>query len=273
MAVVRAPHRVRAALRSGYLAASEPALLARIRRDAAPLSDEPLVSIPIATFDRVETVLERTLPALLAQTYERVEVVLVGDGCPDDVASRLAAVRHPRVRFRNLRRRTRYPDDPVHRWMVAGSRPRNVGAGLADGELLLWMSDDDLLYPDAVATLLTALRADDAEVALGAADIDPGLDVGAARSSRLVEPPSAKVWMARSYLRRFRWSRTSWMKHWNRPCDLDLFARMQHAGVRFVATEGPVCLVLPVEGTTLHGSAAWVALHGESERSQASEGA
>ena len=263
MAPVRMPARTLSAVRSGYLAAVEPGRLARARRTAPPLSAEPLVSIPLATFDRAGIVLERTLPALIEQTYERIEVVLVGDGCPPEVADRLAAFRHPKVRFRNLRRRSSYPSDPVHRWMVAGSRPRDVGARLATGDALVWMSDDDVLYPDAVEKLLTALLTNDAEVALGGTDIASGLEVRAGGGAPLLGPPASKVWMARTFLRRFRWSRTSWMKHWNRPCDLDLFARMQHAGVRFVATDDPICIVLPVEGTDLHGSAAWRALYGD----------
>ena len=39
-----------------------------------------LVSVPIATYDRIEVLIERTLPALLAQTYSNLEVIVVGDG-------------------------------------------------------------------------------------------------------------------------------------------------------------------------------------------------
>jgi glycosyltransferase involved in cell wall biosynthesis len=277
MSTVPRAARTLAALRSGFLAAVEPSRLARARGLAAPLSAEPLVSIPIATYDRPDVVLDRTLPALLAQSYERLEVILVGDGCAPEVTKRLAAVRHPKVQFHNLRRRSHYPSDPVHRWMVAGSRPRNVGARIARGELLLWMSDDDLLYPSALATFVATLTDGEAEVSLGAFDVSPDIVVSpgtsaSTRTSMAGGGPAAKVWVGREYLRRFRWSRTSWMKHWNRPCDHDLFSRMQHAGVRFASTEIPVALVLPVEGTHLHGSRAWAHLYGPDAGHDAEEG-
>lgn len=262
MAAVSSLSRTRAAVRSGYLAAVEPSRLVRARGLAAPLSPEPLVSIPIATFDRPDIVIGRTLPALLSQSYQRIEVILVGDGCVPDVAARLDAFQHPKVRFVNLRRRSRYPNDPLHRWMVAGSRPRNRGARLAQGEVVVWMSDDDLLYPTAIEGLVTTMQDHDAEVVLGIADLSPELEGTRAARSPDLGSISAKVWAGRDYLRTFRWSRISWMKHWNRPCDYDLFARMQHAGVRFARAERPVCLVVPVEGTGLHGSDAWRYLDG-----------
>lgn len=107
------------------------------------------VSVPIATYDRIDVLVERTIPALLAQTHRDVEVIVVGDGTPPKLFARLADIDDPRVIRLRLPERTRYPSDPLERWMVAGWHPRNVGASMASGGWLLWMSDDDLILPEA----------------------------------------------------------------------------------------------------------------------------
>lgn len=241
---------------------AEPPKLQRARRRSAPLSREPLVSIPIATYDRPEVVMTRTLPAIFAQTYERLEVLLIGDGCTSAVASRLASVGDSRVTFKNLRWRSRLPDDPVSRWMVAGARPRNWGAANATGQVLFWMSDDDLLYPNAISECVEVMLKDDAEVVLGQSDVSVEIEREKTEDPLRAGVPSGKVWMARDYLRAFRWNELSYAKFWNRPSDYDLFGRMQSAGVRFSTTRNSVCLVLPVGGTDLHGSQAWASIYG-----------
>ena len=247
--------RVLASLRSGRDAIVDPIRLSKARHRASPLSENPLVSVIGPTFDRVDTVCTVTLPALLSQTYPHVEVILVGDGCADDVAERLAALESTRVIFRNLRRRSCYPKDAVHRWMVAGARPRNAGARLAAGELLLWMSDDDVLEPTAVERLLESLRRFDVDVSLGTVigEGPPSEEL----AGIVRRPHSGKVWLARRHTAAIKWNPLSWAKYWNRPSDYDLFARLLASGAHFTFCPVPVVSLLPVGATGLHGSAAY----------------
>ena len=85
------------------------------------------MSIVIPTFDNHRLLRERALPSALTQTYERIEVIVVGDAAPDD--ARLAVEDHgdPRASFHNLPYRGPYPDDPAARWLVAGVPPYNAG--------------------------------------------------------------------------------------------------------------------------------------------------
>src|SRR5581483_12327187 len=48
---------------------------------------EPLVSVVIPTWDRAHLLVERALPSVWAQTYQNLEVVVVGDHAPPETAA------------------------------------------------------------------------------------------------------------------------------------------------------------------------------------------
>lgn len=118
-------------------------------------SDEPLVSIRVATRDRPELLVERTLPSLLAQTYERIEVVIVGDGCDERTGAAIDRIADPRVRYVNLPRPGDYPAEPTRRWRVAGTKPMNVAVDLSGGTWIAPCDDDDEFTARHVEDLLT----------------------------------------------------------------------------------------------------------------------
>lgn len=126
---------------------------------------DPLVSICIATYNRGRLVAERSVASALAQTHRNVEVVVIGDHCTDDTAERMAAITDPRLRFTNLPERGRYPENPQHRWMVAGTTPMNHALSLARGQWVTHLDDDDEHAPTRVAALLDFVRATRAELA------------------------------------------------------------------------------------------------------------
>src|SRR5579862_5944342 len=88
---------------------------------------EPLISIPIPTYHSPDTLCERALASVLAQTYTNWEAIVVGDHCTDDTESRVRALGDERIRFHNLAVREADPDDPWERWAVRGSVPRATG--------------------------------------------------------------------------------------------------------------------------------------------------
>lgn len=120
--------------------------------------DEPLVTIRIPTFNRSESLADVSLPSALRQTYERIEVLVVGD-CTDAATDRLmAGVKDPRVRYVNLPRPGRYPTDPLTRWRVSGTQPMNAALLLANGAWVAPCDDDDELTDDHVEVLLRAAK-------------------------------------------------------------------------------------------------------------------
>ena len=126
--------------------------------------ESPLVTICIATFNRGQLLVERSLASILAQTYQNIEVIVVGDCCTDDTESRMAAVSDPRVRFINLPERGKYPDEPRLRWMVAGTAAVNHALALASGDFITHLDDDDEHPADRIEKLLKLIRTSRADI-------------------------------------------------------------------------------------------------------------
>jgi hypothetical protein len=145
-----------------------PVLLETARREAAyPLAYEelePLISIPISTYNSPDTLCDRALASVQAQTYSNWEAIVVGDHCTDDTAARVSALGDQRIRFHNLAVRENDPDDPWESWAVRGSVPRSVGVELAAGTWIASLSHDDEWHPDHLEVLLRAARESRAEV-------------------------------------------------------------------------------------------------------------
>ena len=127
----------------------------------------PLVSVPIATFNAAELLVDRAIASVRAQTYDRWEIVVVGDGCTDDTATRVQELGDPRIRFVNLPFRTVYPDNPHERWLVSGAAPWNRAVELSQGEWIAPLDDDDELLPNHMETLLDLALERRAEYAYG----------------------------------------------------------------------------------------------------------
>lgn len=134
---------------------------------------EPLVSICIATYNRGALLVERSVRSALAQTYQNVEIVVVGDACTDDTAERLTAIRDPRLRFVNLPERGSYPSNPRYRWMVAGTVPMNAAMRMARGRFVTHLDDDDEHAPHRVQVLLQHIRSARADLLWHPFDYEP----------------------------------------------------------------------------------------------------
>lgn len=128
---------------------------------------EPLVSVCIATYTNTEMLLERAIPSVLGQTYERIEVVIVGDGAAPEVERAVKSIRDPRVRYSNMTIRGPYPDATDELWRVAGGPPSNEAMRLARGRWIASMDDDDESTPNRVELLLRAARERDLEFCYG----------------------------------------------------------------------------------------------------------
>jgi O-antigen biosynthesis protein len=129
--------------------------------------DEPLVSVVIPTYDRGELLIDRAIPSALAQSYENIEIVVVGDCAPADTGRRLAELNDPRISYENLSYRGPYPQDPRDLWHVAGIPPRNIAVTLARGSWIAPLDDDDAFHSYHIEHLLELARRERQEVAYG----------------------------------------------------------------------------------------------------------
>ncbi len=133
---------------------------------------EPLVTIRIPTATRVDTLMDRALPSALGQTYDHIEVVVVGESASDSINAAMEKVTDPRVRYFNLPRRGPYPPEPMDKWRVTGSLALNVGTALAQGAWIAPCDDDDELTHDHVEVLLSAAKAARYEMVYSVAEFE-----------------------------------------------------------------------------------------------------
>jgi glycosyltransferase involved in cell wall biosynthesis len=237
---------------------SEPFMLLLARQKSKGKVESDLVSIIIATYNRSNILVGRTLPSILAQTHKNIEVVIIGDKCIDDTAERLKILNDPRIIFYDLPKRGVYPQDIKDKWFVQGSVPRNEGMKLAKGHWFVFISDDDVMYENHIEKLIKAAVENDLEfVSASYRTVKDGKDL-------IVHPEKNNIgsdlicggmqtWLYKSYLRSFKWNRHSWRKTFDRPVDYDLQQRFYRAGVKMDNIREVVFYNPPVEGTNTTG--------------------
>ena len=159
------------------------ALRATPEYHAAFEEDEPLVTVITSTYRNWPLLRDRSIPSVLAQTYERWELIVVGDAAPDETRSVIESFGDERIQFVNLPYRGPYPDDPRDAWQISGTTPWNTGLAAARGRWIATSADDDALRPGHIESLLARARSERAEVPYGYIDMrspdGPGELIGA----------------------------------------------------------------------------------------------
>lgn len=206
----------------------------------------PLISVPIATYNAAELLVDRAIASVREQTYDRWEIVVVGDGCTDDTEARLTELKDSRIRFVNLPFRTLNSDHPHERWWVSGAAPHNLAVELAQGEWIAPLDDDDEFLPRHMEALLDIALANRAEYVYGKSEHADGQQVYFSFPPELGQVQMQSVMYLRA-LGFFEWDTSSWVVE--EPADWNLIRRMREAGVRMSATEEPVTRYYPSLGT------------------------
>ncbi len=198
--------------------------------------DQPLVSVLIPTYTNSKLLLERALPSVLRQTYENIEIVIVGDACAEEhvqrIKSWIAARGESRIRFHNLPVRGSYPSDPSRRWGVAGVAPRNMAIELANGEWLAPLDDDDEFSENHIESLLDFARSGEREFVYGAVQYEKSdgswMELGSA-PLREGEVCHLSV-LYHKRLSFLRYDIRAW--RYNEPADWNMWRRMKWAGAK-----------------------------------------
>ncbi|MDZ7689381.1 MAG: glycosyltransferase family A protein [Halobacteriales archaeon] len=120
-----------------------------------------LVSTVVPTFDRRD-LLEQAVESVRLQTYEPVECIVVDDGSTDGTSEYLDSLDYDEM--------TVVRHEENHGQSVA----RNEGIKAANGEYVLFLDSDDILYPCAAESLVSAVEGSSEDV------------VGAFASAKLV---------------------------------------------------------------------------------------
>ncbi|MDT3670432.1 MAG: glycosyltransferase [Aromatoleum sp.] len=122
------------------------------------MSAAPLVSVIISSYNHAPYV-EDAIRSVLAQTYPRVELLVVDDGSTDDSAERIA------------RLQAEYGFDFRVQENKGLTRTLNDAVARARGELIAPLGSDDIMLPERLA-IQTAYLADKPEVGICAGNIE-----------------------------------------------------------------------------------------------------
>jgi cellulose synthase/poly-beta-1,6-N-acetylglucosamine synthase-like glycosyltransferase len=135
-----------------------------------------LASVVIPCYN-AERFLAETIESALAQTYDKVEIIVIDDGSTDNCVGII----------RSYGDRIRAEFGPNQ----GASAARNLGMALAHGEFIQYLDADDLLMPDAVERRTTALQKYGADVAYSDwerfVEVEPGVFEMSERIVRRVE--------------------------------------------------------------------------------------
>jgi glycosyltransferase involved in cell wall biosynthesis len=110
--------------------------------------DDALVSVVVPVFNGARFLAE-ALASVRAQTYTRLELIVVDDGSTDESAAIVRAVGRGAVHY-------------VHQRTAGTAAARNHGVALSRGGLLAFLDQDDVWSADKLALQVDALRGDPA---------------------------------------------------------------------------------------------------------------
>jgi len=115
---------------------------------------KPIISVIIPTFNRADYV-EQAVQSVFAQTFADYEVIVVDDGSTDNTKEVLAGF-------------SDFSTFTYHYQTNSGrSEARNQGLKIAQGDFLLFLDSDDLLFPDALRLLHAAAQTSTAGMVAG----------------------------------------------------------------------------------------------------------
>ena len=108
------------------------------------LKTDPMVSVIVPTYNRPDT-LKRTLESIAAQTYKRIEAIVVNDAGED--VSGVIDTFHDRLSIKYL----------VHDKNKGLAAVRNTAIKHASGQYIAYLDDDDIFHPHHIETAVKVL--------------------------------------------------------------------------------------------------------------------
>lgn len=221
---------------------------------AGDIKNYPLVSVRIPTLNRCDLLIKRALSSAILQTYQNKEIIIVGDHCTDDTEEKLRQIRGP-LYWHNLPERNQYEKgllkDPEIRWFMGPVRATNKATELCGGDWIAHIDDDDTWTGDHIEVLLEFAKKRNYEMVY--ADYEEER-----YGVKKVVKNCPSTWLIRKYVADiFKLDSNCWKKKWDRVSDIDVFTRMESAGVRIGYLNKVVAYVYPRPGEETIGLQAY----------------
>jgi len=131
------------------------------------VNEKPLISIIMATHNRADLLLQRSIPSVLHQTYDNWELLIRGDGAGRDTEFVVNSFNDPRIKYKNLPRLLY--NSPYEQWCGGGTAALNDALEDAKGAYIAHLDDDDELLPHHLETLLKLLISGNYDIVYGRA--------------------------------------------------------------------------------------------------------
>ena len=117
-----------------------------------------LVSVIIPLFNKRQSIAS-SIKSILSQTYNNLEIIVVDDGSTDASGEIVLSFHDPRLKY-------------IYKENGGVSSARNRGLMEAEGNWILFLDADDILYPHCIDTLLSPiLQRSDIQISCGNFDI------------------------------------------------------------------------------------------------------
>lgn len=113
-----------------------------------------LISVIVPVFN-VEKYIDRCIGSILAQTYKKLEIIIVDDGSNDSSGTIID-------KYANEDNRIKV----IHKSNGGLSDARNAGLSIATGSFLTFIDSDDYIEPNYIKNLLYALRNTGADISM-----------------------------------------------------------------------------------------------------------
>lgn len=192
----------------------------------------PLVTVCIATYNRGELLIERSLKSIINQDYKNLQIVVVGDCCTDDTVDRMSKINDKRVEFVNLPERGSYPEEPRLRWMVAGTAAVNHALSMARGDFITHLDDDDEQPHDRISKLVAFARDKRADIIWHPFRYEKVPDdwhINSAPKFAVNQVTTSSIFYHR-WFRSIPWDIRAW--RYNEPGDWNRLRKFRYLGVR-----------------------------------------
>lgn len=114
--------------------------------------EQPTISIIVPVY-KVEKYIHRCVKSILQQTYEKLEIILVDDGSPDNCGNICDDYEKQDSRIR-----------VIHQDNQGISAARNTGLDVCSGEYIAFVDSDDYIMPDMYEKMIRSLCDNEADI-------------------------------------------------------------------------------------------------------------
>ena len=211
--------------------------------------NNPLISVYIPTYNRRKLLESRSLPSVLGQSYQNIELIVIGDRCNDDTQNYIESINDKRVKFININYKKKpFPETKENLWLAGEVIAANYALTICNGEWIARLDDDDIFTKTHIEDLLKYANLSNLEFVSGMSQSEiEGKEIlhdSPFLHSNYFKNKHQKInntnsqlgahstWMYKNYLKIFKYNTNCWRKSWNRVNDVDLAQRFFKAGVK-----------------------------------------